>query len=225
MKRTHILAVGVALSVACALPVRAAAGDESVGEHVKDAAQDTGHAIKKGAEATGHALKKGAEETGEFLGLTSSDAARYQANERAQHRMFGHVTAINHESGVVDVKTAETPLQLQFPPKAVRNVKKGDAITVQLGYAMADTGTAEKAYDAPKTHQNRPALANEHWIKGTVGEVNRDSGVVSVQTEKDRTLTLHFPPSDIANLNTGDHIAVQMGFEKGNHLQKPPTNG
>lgn len=236
MKRLRILVVGLAFSAASALPICAAGGDQTVGEDLKGAAESTGHEIKKGAEATGHAVKEGAEatghavkegaeKTGKFLGLTSSEAARYEANEQAQHRMYGQVTKINHASGVIDVKTAETSLQLLFPPKAVRDLNKGDAITVELGYAMADTAASEKAYDAPKEGAQKKGteLGNAHWVKGTVAEINHDSGIVSVKTENARVLALHFPSSDIANLNSGDHVAVEMGFKKGNHTEKAPT--
>lgn len=238
MKGLRMVVFGAALGAAVALPLWASEDDtvgqrmkgaaESVGEGIKDGAEATGHAVKEGAEVTGHAVKEGAKKTGEFLGITSSEAARYRANERAEHQMTGKITGINHDSGVVDVQTAAAPLQLRFSPKAVSHLKKGDEITVDLAYAMADVptnaaGTSEKAYDAPKTSSD--FTQSEHWVKGTVSAINHESGVVNVTAEKAGTLTLHFPPADIAHLNTGDHIAVGMAFEKGKHIEKIPTKG
>ena len=135
MKGVRIVLLGVAIGTITASPLWADQ-NKTVGEQMKGAAENAGQGIENGAEATGHAIEKGAEKTGKFLGITSSEAARFAANERAEHRVYGKITHVNHDSGAVAVKTTQAPLELQFPSHTVRRLHKGDRITVQLAYAV-----------------------------------------------------------------------------------------
>ena len=52
-----------------------------------------------------------------------------------EHQMAGTISSIDHDTGAVQVKTAETTLELMFPPQAVRNLKQGDAVTVNMAFS------------------------------------------------------------------------------------------
>jgi hypothetical protein len=56
------------------------------------------------------------------------------AKEEGDHWMTGTVTKVDSANGTVHVKTAEAPLKLRFQPDAVRNLKDGDQIAVELAY-------------------------------------------------------------------------------------------
>jgi hypothetical protein len=53
---------------------------------------------------------------------------------RGEHQLVGTVTGINHGSGSVEVTTDEATLQLFFQPQAVRDLKQGDTIIVDLSF-------------------------------------------------------------------------------------------
>ncbi len=54
-----------------------------------------------------------------------------------EHEMTGKVTKIDHKTGMVNVSTALGKLDLHFPPPSIADLKKGDEITVRLGYKKA----------------------------------------------------------------------------------------
>src|SRR5262245_2058285 len=124
-------------------------GAEATGSGIKEGAEATGHAIKEGAAATGHAIKKGAEATGNALGITDTDKERFAANARGEHRMKGTVTAIDRDTGQVDLKTADGPMQVHFPPDSLTGIEVGAPMTVMVAFAMPDnlsnTGAGSKA--------------------------------------------------------------------------------
>jgi hypothetical protein len=47
---------------------------------------------------------------------------------------------VDAKKGWIDVKTSEGSMKLHFPPEALANVKKGDAVSVELG--LTSTGAA-----------------------------------------------------------------------------------
>ncbi|MHB1527965.1 MAG: hypothetical protein ACYDDA_13745 [Acidiferrobacteraceae bacterium] len=55
-------------------------------------------------------------------------------HETGVHQMVGAVTAINHRTGIVSVKTTMGLLRLHFPPASLRQVKRGERIDVHLGF-------------------------------------------------------------------------------------------
>jgi hypothetical protein len=62
---------------------------------------------------------------------------------RGEHRMTGHVTVADQRTGKVSVTTAEGPMGLYFPPRAVSILKQGDPITVYLAFTQGGgRGTA-----------------------------------------------------------------------------------
>src|SRR5919108_4568673 len=54
-------------------------------------------------------------------------------SEMNRHTMDGEVTKVDAKKGWIDVKTSEGSMKLHFPPEALANVKKGDAVSVELG--------------------------------------------------------------------------------------------
>lgn len=50
--------------------------------------------------------------------------------------MTGHVTTADRATGMVSVATAEGPMDLHFPPRAVSTLKQGDPITVYLVFTQ-----------------------------------------------------------------------------------------
>jgi hypothetical protein len=214
MTRTIPLFVGTAFAAVVALP---AWGQPNQGA-APNAAEAVGSAVKHGTEAAGHAVKEGARATEEA-------PSPYEARERGEHRMSGTITAINHETGVLDLRTREATLQLHYPPKSIHELKKGQRLTVDLAYAKIgnEGGSAPAPASAPKSEEAEREHARhemgEHWMTGEVTKVDAKTGVIDVKTAE-APLILHFPPSSIKDLKAGDHIAVELGFETGKRAKK-----
>jgi hypothetical protein len=160
-----------------------------------------------------------------WAGEPNGHAQQYEAHERGAHRMSGTITTINHETGVLDLKTKEAALQLHYPPKFIHHLKKGERLTVDLAYAKigpesgaaAAQGSEAKSERAEKEHI-RHEMA-EHWMTGEVTKVDAKTGVIDVKTAE-APLILHFPPTSITDLKAGDHVAVQLGFETGKRTKR-----
>jgi osmotically-inducible protein OsmY len=56
------------------------------------------------------------------------------ANMKGVHTMSGQVTSVDHDSGKLSLKTHEGTLDLHFPPSALKDVKRGDQLNVELGF-------------------------------------------------------------------------------------------
>jgi hypothetical protein len=192
MTRTIPLFAGVAFAVALVLPAWAG---EANGGSVANAAKPADH------------------------------AKQYEAHERGEHRMSGTITAINHETGVIDLNTKEAALQLHYPPKFIHHLKKGERLTVDLAYAKMgpEQGSASASNSKAKNEWAEKEHARhergEHWMTGEVTKVDAKTGVIDVKTAE-APLILHFPPTSIKDLKTGDHIAVQLGFETHKRMKK-----
>ncbi|HET9122711.1 MAG TPA: hypothetical protein VFN52_04320 [Acidiferrobacteraceae bacterium] len=52
------------------------------------------------------------------------------------HTMGGTVTAINHRTGMLSLKTGMGVLRLHFPPKALAHVKDGEHLVAHLGFTV-----------------------------------------------------------------------------------------
>ncbi len=85
-----------------------------------------------------HDLKKGDRIDAEYAfskaGTTRSTRAFDAPKGLGQHQMTGTVSKVDQEKGWLYVKTAEATLQLHFPPAALRNVKKGDRLNVDMAF-------------------------------------------------------------------------------------------
>ena len=51
-----------------------------------------------------------------------------------EHEMTGTIERIDHKSGVVKLETKPHDLELHFPPDAIKDLKKGDKITVHMSF-------------------------------------------------------------------------------------------
>lgn len=56
-------------------------------------------------------------------------------NMMGMHRMPATVTAVDADTGVVDVTSAGMALKVHFPPSALADLKVGDEITLHLGFS------------------------------------------------------------------------------------------
>jgi hypothetical protein len=73
----------------------------------------------------------------------STTQAATDATVMGRHTMTGEVTSVTPDKGRLLVKTPEGRMLLHFPTSALRNVKKGDSVTVEL--ALKDNGPPPKA--------------------------------------------------------------------------------
>ncbi len=67
------------------------------------------------------------------LGLGTVTAGTTQ--EKGQHSMSGTVSAIDHKTGQLTLKTGIGELKLHFPPTTIQDLKEGQTITVHLAYS------------------------------------------------------------------------------------------
>jgi hypothetical protein len=51
------------------------------------------------------------------------------------HDMSVTVTEVDHKTGIVDVETGSMKLKVHFPAASVADLKKGDKITLHLGFS------------------------------------------------------------------------------------------
>ena len=192
-------------------------GAKTTGHAIKQGAEATGNAIEHGAEATGHAIKRGAEATTDALGITKTDQERYEANERGEHRFTGKVTAVDHDTGLVTLATSGNTLNLHFPKDSLTNVKTGDRLTVEAGYALANAEQPAGTRPHHKVAGDQP-LHGEHWMTGTVTSVNTKTGLITLKTD-DAPLTVQFPAKSVRDLKEGDKIALELGFAPASHAR------
>jgi hypothetical protein len=79
-----------------------------------------------------------------LLGIMAGPALAQSAGSdemKGRHAMQGQITSLDEKKGWVHVKTDEGTMILRVPPESLRNVKKGDTVTVRL--ALKDTGPAK----------------------------------------------------------------------------------
>jgi hypothetical protein len=50
------------------------------------------------------------------------------------HKMTGTVDMIDHAKGTLMLKSGVADMTLHFPPPAIKDLKDGDTITVELGF-------------------------------------------------------------------------------------------
>lgn len=51
------------------------------------------------------------------------------------HKMTGTVDGIDYAKGMLTLKTGLPDMRLHFPPAAIKDLKNGDKITVELGFS------------------------------------------------------------------------------------------
>jgi len=64
------------------------------------------------------------------------------AGPRGQHKMMGEVTKIDEAKGTVSLKTDEGDMDLHFPPAALKGIKEGDRVEVQMAIRPASGSSA-----------------------------------------------------------------------------------
>jgi hypothetical protein len=69
------------------------------------------------------------------IGLGLGTGMAGTTEEKGQHSMTGTVSAIDHTTGQLTLKTGAGELKLHFPPSTVQNLKEGATITVHLAYS------------------------------------------------------------------------------------------
>jgi hypothetical protein len=68
---------------------------------------------------------------------------------------------------------------------------------------------------SPKEHMKgmHSHMMGKHTMPATVTSVDAKTGLVEVDSEG-MALKVHFPPSSVADLKTGDKITLHLGFSK-----------
>lgn len=81
-----------------------------------------------------------------WIGGLAVGTAAAGMQQQGEHSMRGTVTDIDHQTGLLSLKTEAGELELHFPPQALKEVKEGDQITVHLGFSKggATSGTPPK---------------------------------------------------------------------------------
>jgi hypothetical protein len=69
------------------------------------------------------------------LGIGLAPVMAGTAAEEGKHSMSGTISAIDHTTGMLTLKTGAGELKLHFPPPAVQKLKEGETITVHLSYS------------------------------------------------------------------------------------------
>ncbi len=84
------------------------------------------------------------------------------------------------------------------------------ALAQGYGAQSAATQGMRHAGSMPEMQGN---MAGQHEMPATVTNIDKNTGIVDV-TSEGMNLRLHFPPSALTNVKTGDKIKVQMGLMK-----------
>lgn len=82
-------------------------------------------------------------------GLKAAEAAGASAG--VQHEMTGTVTDVDRSRGTVSLTAEGKALTLHFPQTALRDLDKGDRVTVSLGIRQAGGGTASSPRGSAET--------------------------------------------------------------------------
>jgi Cu/Ag efflux protein CusF len=61
-----------------------------------------------------------------------------------EHVMTGTITKIDHEKGTITLDTQAAPLALHFPPSALKDMKEGDRVAVEMSISRTLPGAAGK---------------------------------------------------------------------------------
>jgi hyperosmotically inducible periplasmic protein len=72
---------------------------------------------------------------GETRASREASAASSPSAAPARQRVTGEVAKIDHTSGRLSLRTSDGDLTLQFPPDAIRNLREGDRVTVDVAVA------------------------------------------------------------------------------------------
>ena len=83
-------------------------------------------------------------DTKSTTGAPKSAAGKMAGGARGTHKMMGEVTKIDEAKGTVSLKTDEGDMDLHFPPSALKGIKEGDRVEVQLAIRPAGSAASSK---------------------------------------------------------------------------------
>ena len=89
-----------------------------------------------------------------LLGMVAAPALAQSTSSdmKGRHDMQGQITSLDEKKGWIHLKTPEGTMILRVSPDSLRNVKKGDTVTVSL--ALKDTGPSLK--DSGPSKSSKP---------------------------------------------------------------------
>jgi hypothetical protein len=70
-----------------------------------------------------------------IVGISLAPVMAGTTEEEGKHSMSGTISAIDHTTGMLTLKTGAGELKLHFPPPAIQKLKEGETITVHLSYS------------------------------------------------------------------------------------------
>ncbi len=90
-------------------------------------------------------------DTKSTTGAPKSAAGKMAGGARGTHKMMGEVTKIDEAKGTVSLKTDEGDMDLHFPPSALKGIKEGDRVEVQLAIRPASASSKTPAKSSSST--------------------------------------------------------------------------
>ena len=75
-----------------------------------------------------------ADESNKATSSQATTAAATTGGMMGEHDMSGTIARIDHKSGVVKLESKPHDLELHFPPDSIKDLKKGDKITVHMSF-------------------------------------------------------------------------------------------
>jgi hypothetical protein len=93
----------------------------------------------------------------------------------------------------------------------LRSFTLAAALVVAAGPAFAHEKSSMHGMDM--SGMNMKGMMGTHEMPATVTAVDTKTGLLDV-TSEGMALKLHFPPTSLVNVRTGDKITLHMGFMK-----------
>lgn len=96
--------------------------------------------------------------------------------------------------------------------KLLRNVALTSALVLAVAPALAQ-GTGSMQGMDMSSSMNMKNMMGTHTMSATVTSVDTKTGMIDV-TSEGMALKVHFPPTSLVNVRTGDKIMLHLGFMK-----------
>lgn len=74
------------------------------------------------------------------MGHNQDKMEKMKSKMMGRHKMTGTVDSIDHEKGMLTLKSSAPDMMLHFPPDALKDMKNGDTITIEMGFSMGERG-------------------------------------------------------------------------------------
>lgn len=126
------------------------------------------------------------------------------------YKTDGTVTRVNHDSGMINLRTATSDLQLIFPKADINDVRVGDRISADLALWQGSHDQSRRKVSGDVPIQPK-FPSNEHTFNGKVNRIDHARGALGVATT-DGQLQLEFPPEALQSLRDGDQVTIEMAF-------------